>query len=143
MKDIINDLLPVHTIVPILGNNTSEGTGVGIDIAGYEGAAMLACLGDSGDTLSGSIYVTVAFQESDVQGSGFANIAAGALIGGANDVVIDAPAEDQIVVARGYMGGKRYLRILMTFTGTHTNGIPIAGVIIKGWARHNPQTQAI
>jgi hypothetical protein len=144
MKDIISEILPVHTIVPIVANNTAEGTGVAIDLAGYEGAALLACLGDSADTLSGSLYWTIAFQHSDTTTAGdFVNIPAADLLGGLNDVVIDAPAEDQIIVARGYKGGKRYVRILCTQTGTHTNGTPLAGVVIKGAPRHAPQAQAI
>lgn len=143
MKDLISNILPVHTIVPIVGNNTTEGTGVGIDLANYDGAALLACIGDSGDTLSGSVYMTVGFQESDVLGSGYADIAAADLLGGVNNIVIDAPAEDQVIVARSYIGAKRYVRVLITFTGTHTNGTPIAGIVIKGLPRHAPQTQAI
>jgi hypothetical protein len=128
----------VQSIVPIVGNNTTEGTGVGVDLAGFESAKMLAHIGDSGDTLSGSVYMTVGFQESDTLGSGYADIAADDLKGGANNVVIDAPAEDQVVVQRNYVGGKRYVRILVTFTGTHTNGTPISAVVIKGHARHAP-----
>ena len=81
---------------------------------------------------------TVAFQESDVLGSGYANIAAADLLGGANDVVIDDPAEDDVVIARAYVGAKRYVRILFTQTGTHTNGTPISALVIKGVPRHAP-----
>lgn len=142
MKSIISDVLPVHSIVPIVGNNTTEGTGVYADLQNFEGALMMAHIGDSGDTLSGSVYMTVGFQESDASGSGFADIAAADLKGGANNVVIDAPAEDQVVVARAYVGAKRYVRVLITFTGTHTNGTPIAATVVKCFPRHAPQTQA-
>jgi len=139
MKDLRSQIA-VSSIVPILGNNTSEGTGIGVDLAGFDGAKMLAHIGDSLDTLSGSVYMTVAFQESDALGSGYANIAADDLKGGLNDVVIDAPAEDQVVVQRNYVGGKRYVRVLITFTGTHTNGTPISAVVCKACARHAPAT---
>jgi len=129
-------LVPVKTIDPIVGNNTSEGTGVGVDLQGYEGCQMIAHLGASLDTLSGSVYVTVSFQHSDASGSGYANIADADLHGGDNDVVVDAAAEDEIVIYREYTGDKRYARVLITFTGTHTNGFPISAVIVKGFARH-------
>jgi hypothetical protein len=138
MKDISSNLLAVQSIVPILANNTGEGTGVGVDLAGFDGAMMLAHIGQSGDTLSGSLYWTVSFQESDALGSGYANIAAGDLEGGDNDVVVDAAAEDEIVLQRGYMGAKRYLRVLCTATGTHTNGTPLSAMIVKGRPMHAP-----
>jgi hypothetical protein len=137
MRDLRSQIA-VSSIVPIMGNNTGEGTGVGVDLAGFDSAKMIAHIGDSGDTLSGSVYMTAAFQESDASGSGFANIAADDLKGGLNDVVIDAPAEDQVVIQRNYVGGKRYVRVLITFTGTHTNGTPISALVVKGNARHAP-----
>lgn len=130
----------VVSLDPILGNTTAEGTGVGVDRYGFGDALMIALCGISGDTLSGSIYWTIAFQESDVFGSGYANIAAGELTGGVNDHVINAAAEDPTIVVRGYIGSKRYLRILFTQTGTHTNGTPIAGVILLGNPNITPIT---
>ena len=139
MKDLYNDLLPVKTLTPILGHTTAEGTGVAVDLAGFEGALMAAHVGISGDTLSGSLKWTVQFQESDTTTPGdFADIAAADLIGGANAVVIDAAAEDDVIIARSYIGSKRYVRVLFTQTGTHTNGTPIAAVVIKGKPRHAP-----
>lgn len=130
-----------QTLVPILGNTTAEGTGVYADRQGFQDAVMVAQVGISGDTLSGSLYWTIAFQESDAPGSGFANIAAADLDGGANDWVINAPAEDPTTIVRGYKGVKRYLRILFTQTGTHTNGTPIAGVILLGRPNVIPTVQ--
>ena len=137
MKDIYHDLLVVKTIDPVLGKTTQ--TGAEVDLQGFEGALMAAHVGQSGDTLSGSIKMTVSFQESDTTTSGdFANVAAADLLGGANDVVIDDSTEDEVIVTRGYLGSKRYVRILVTYDGTHTNGTPISAVVIKGLPRHAP-----
>lgn len=137
MKDFFSDVLVAKSIDPILGNNDTEGTGVGVDLLGYNGALLVAYLGQSGDTLSGSVYVTVTFQESD-DNSAFTNIADADLNGGANLVVVDAAAEDEVIVQRGYIGAKRYVRVFVDFTGTHTNGIPIAGLVVKGSTAHGP-----
>lgn len=130
-----------QTLVPIMANNTSEGTGLYADRQGFQDALMIASQGISGDTLSGSLYWTVAFQESDAAGSGFANIAAADLEGGVNDHVINDAAEDPTTIVRLYRGAKRYVRILWTQTGTHTNGTPISGVIILGRPNYIPVTQ--
>lgn len=139
MKDLYHDLLPVQSLVPILGHTTANGTGLGVDLAGFEGALMIAHVGQSGDTLATGLKWTIAFQEceTDTPGS-YANIAAADLLGGANDVVIDAAAEDEVVVARSYIGAKQFVRILFTQTGTHTTGTPISAVVIKGFPRHAP-----
>jgi hypothetical protein len=128
--------VPTKCINAIVVNNTSEGTGGYVDLAGYDAALMIFDVGAALDTLSGSVYGTFSWQESDASGSGFANVAAADLLGGDNDVVIDAAAEDELVLYRTYIGSKRYVRLLVTITGTHTNGWPISGVVVKLNPRH-------
>ncbi len=132
----------VSTVDPILGNTTAEGTGVAVAVGGYHSVLMVAQQGISGDTLSGSVYWTIAFQESDTTTAGdFTNIAAGDLKGGVNDHVINAAEEDPTTIIRSYTGKKAYVRILWTQTGTHTNGTPLAGLIILGDPVYFPVTQ--
>lgn len=54
---------------------------------------------------------------------------------------IDAAAEDPTNLVREYRGTKRYVRIVWTATGTHTNGTPIAGFVILGRPDYIPVTQ--
>ena len=139
MRDFFSDILAVKSIDPVLGNNTSEGTGMGVDLAGFNGALLLAHVGQSGDTLSGSVYITVKFQECDTDTPGsYTDIADDDLHGGANGVVIDDAAEDEVIVQRGYVGSKRWVRALLAFTGTHTNGTPISAAVVKGLPAHGP-----
>lgn len=137
MKDLYHNNLAVKSILSILGNNTGEGTGIAVDLQGFEGALAIFNIGQSGDTLSGSVYITVSLQESENGSTGWASPAA-ADVEGVNDVVIDDPAEDEIIIQIGYKGSKRYLRAYIAFDGTHTNGIPIGAVIVKGFPRHAP-----
>jgi hypothetical protein len=139
MKDLVHNLLPINTLTPAVCKTTANGTGAAVDLAGFEGALMVAHVGISGDTLSGSLKWAVQFQESDTTTAGdFTDIAAADLLGGANAVVIDDPAEDDVLVVRSYIGAKRYVRILFTQTGTHTNGTPLSATVIKGMPRHAP-----
>jgi hypothetical protein len=139
MKDFSSNLLVVQSLVPILAHTTADGTGLGVDLAGFDGALMIAHVGQSGDTLAVGLKWTVQFQENSVDTAGtYSDIADADLEGGTNGVVIDAAAEDEIVVARGYKGSKRWLRVLFTQTGTHTNGTPLSAVIIKGRPFHAP-----
>jgi len=143
MRDLMQDIQIVQTIVPIVANNTAEGTGLGVDRKGFEAAELLVHVGDSGDTLSGSLYWTIKLQENDVDTAGtYADVAAGDIIGPNQGLVIDAPAEDQRIVRIGYKGKKKWLRALLTQTGTHTNGTPLGAVFILGSPAVRPITIA-
>lgn len=127
----------VQGLNAIVVNNTSEGTGSAVDLQGFEGAIMVFNVGVALDTLSGAVYGTFQFQECDTtSGGSFTDIAAADLLGGDNDVVIDISTEDEVIIYRNYIGAKRYVRLLATITGTHTNGWPISGCIVKMFPRH-------
>jgi hypothetical protein len=133
----------VTSILPIVGNNTTEGTGVGVDLKGYDSAVVLIHVGDSGDTLSGSVYITPTLEDSPDNSVWTAIPASGYRVDVGDLNVIDAPAEDskviQVTLLAG-LGRQRYVRPLLTFTGTHTNGTPISAVVIKGNPRVLPAT---
>ena len=58
-------------------------------------------------------------------------------------LTLDANGETPQVTSIGYVGGKRYLRVVADFTGTHSNGTPIAATIIKGSPRHNTDADSL
>lgn len=141
-QDLGAKIKAVKSISAVLGNNNTEGTGVGVDLKGYEGAVVLFDIGDSGDTLSGSVYVTLSVEHSDEAGANFTglNSTTQQRVDSGN-TVIDAPTEDtqltQITILPG-AGVKRYIRPMVVFTGTHTNGIPISATVVKGFSRVEP-----
>lgn len=140
-QDLSSKIKAVSSILPIVGNNTTEGTGVGVDLKGYESATMIVHVGDSGDTLSGSVTIQLSFEESDSSGSGYTTIPATNYRVDVGDIaIIDAPGEDSKVIQAAVWGTKRYIRPLLTFVGTHTNGTPISAAVIKGHPRVLPAT---
>lgn len=134
MRDLHSNITLVPSIDPIVGNNDTEGTGVGVDLADVSAAEMVFHFGISADTLSGSVSVLPVLQESDTLGSGYSTVAAADMIGSLS--IIDDPAKDPAVQAVGYTGNKRFIRAFVDFTGTHTNGIPIAAVAVLHRRRH-------
>lgn len=140
MKTLVNNLKIVSTMVPVLANDDTEGTGVGVDCRGYHKVLMVAQQGISGDTLSGSVKWDILFEESD-DNSTFTTIPDADLIGGYGKHTIDAAAEDPTLVVREYTGGHRYVRISWDASGTHTNGTPIAGFVALGHPLMAPVTQ--
>ena len=136
MFDLVHDLKVAKTIQAIVGNNTTEGTGVTVDRQGYERVMLVFLLGISADTLSGTVKFLASVEVSD-NDSDWVAAAAGDLIG-STLALVDDPAEDDVVQVVEYIGASRYVRGLVTFTGTHTSGTPIAALAILGNALHNP-----
>ena len=105
--------------------------------------------GESGDTLSGSVKLDLVLQHSD-DGSSWSDVTSasdvlvnadsGVSAPDANGIfrTIDAAAEDDAKYRIGYVGGKRYSRISLDFTGTHTNGFPLCAAAVLGHAEQAP-----
>jgi len=135
MRDLVSKL--DHEVVLNAVVSTTTPTCTGVDCADALSVTHLVNIGESGDTLSGSVYLTVILQES-VDNSAWTTVADddvilrnGNTIIATNSVVIDAAAEDDVVLGMGYIGNKQYSRPLITLTGTHTNGIPLAASAVK------------
>jgi hypothetical protein len=142
MKGKLVNYAKVHQcLVPIMGNTTAEATGIGVAVGAYDDVLMIWEQGISGDTLSGSLYWIVTFEESASLATGYTTIADADLIGGYGSHTIDAAAEDPTTLVRQYIGSKAYVRMIATQTGTHTNGTPLSAVILLGSPRKAPVTQ--
>ncbi len=130
-------------LVPAVRNSDTASTGV--DLQNCDDAVLVAHLGDSADTLSGSNYIEVELQESDTDVDGDYTAAANAditnYVTGTNVgtlALINAPTEDQVIVFAGYKGSKRYIRLKFNFTGTHSTGTPCSVTALRGRLRAQP-----
>lgn len=139
MKDMYYPHSPVLALAAQV--LTADADGVDVDLQGYEGAQVIAVVGASGDTLSGSVYVELEVEESD-DGVTYTDVADADLVNvvaGTNDgtfAKVDDPAEDDAVYHTAYIGAKRYIRVVANLTGTHTNGIPVGVLVNRGHGRH-------
>jgi hypothetical protein len=115
-----------------LGKVDGDGAGAAVDLKGFGSTLVLFICGATGDTLSGSDKLEPIIDVSDTDGSYAAAPAAD--LKGDDYSVIDANTKDQKVVAVSYIGPKRWLKPRFEFTGTHTNGIPVAIVVLRGHA---------
>lgn len=133
MKDLFHNVLGGKLLAPI--NITTSQVSVGADIKGFESLTLDTHIGVTGDTLSGSIFLELILEESDTLGSGYTAVTNNdhVLLPKGETVdsngrfsLIDDNAEDDILKSIGYVGKKRFARINIALTGTHTNGIPVA-----------------
>lgn len=128
---------------------TAAPTPTVINLADASSVDFLIDMGNSADTLSGSVYWTITLQDSP-DNSTFTTVtdAESLLIAidgtkqdGATSIVVDAPTEDTKIFEISYKvpGDKQYLKLLITPTGTHTNGTPMSASAIKGYLKVSPE----
>lgn len=122
---------------------------------GCQGALIEIVVGASGDTLSGSVKYTITLLEGDaadgsdavlvsdpnaVMGpAGVGKDAQGNAFASGVVAVIDASDEDETIYAIQYHGTKPVIKLVITPTGTHTNGTPFATLITL----LNPRKQGV
>ena len=118
----------------------ADNTPAAIDLLDYGAATLLLHIGVGGITFSGSNKIEFVLTHSD-DNSTYANVTD-------DDVIKDslAPATITSGIVRslvaahaaatiqklGYVGGKRYLKLLADFSGTHGTGTPIGATVAKG-----------
>ncbi|MEQ1705251.1 MAG: hypothetical protein ABL867_04685 [Rickettsiales bacterium] len=135
MRDLHHNVLVTQHLNPVV--STATKTSTAIDLQGYNGANIIFSIGQSGDTLSGSVYWTLKLQHSD-DDSTYSDTAAADLNSPSLTNVVNSSSLDRTSYSFGYQGNKRYLKAVATPTGTHTNGTPIAIVALRGSASYNP-----
>jgi hypothetical protein len=133
VKDIQNNLKLVNSVLPLL--RTADVNGSGVDTQDSVGVALVAHVGTSGDTLSGSVYLALEVEHSDDNSSwsDCADADIDAAVTGANTgtfAKIDDAAEDDAVYKCNYLGNKRYVRVVGNLVGTHTNGISFGAMAV-------------
>lgn len=128
---------------------TASATPTVIDMSDASSVDFLVNMGNSADTLSGSVFWTIKLQDSS-DNSAFADVTDseslliainGVKQDGATSIVVDAPTEDQKNFEISYKvpGNKQYLKLLIDATGTHSNGTPVSAVAIKGTLKVSPE----
>ncbi|MDQ0349742.1 hypothetical protein [Ancylobacter vacuolatus] len=141
MKDIHSGL----TAAVAIGNATlsADNTPAAIDLQGYNAAEIVLAIGIGGITFSGTNKVEFklthsdddstydAVEQKDVLG---VTVAAGGII----KSLVAAHAAAAVYRA-GYKGGRRYLKLLADFAGTHGTGTPIAAIVLKGHGFNKPE----
>jgi len=119
---------------------TADANGTTVDTQGFESVMFVVNSGIEGDTLSGSVKFDFILQESDDDSTFSAVTSSTSVTEGSVDssgifLTLDANGETPQTSQIGYIGGKRYVRVKIDATGTHSNGTPMSIEVIKG----NPQ----
>ena len=133
MYDIHSDLTAVQAVAAAV--HAADPTPVAIDLQGYDAAEIVIAIGVGGITFSTTNKIEFKLTHSD-DDSTYTDVVTADMLGVtvASDGIIKAltAAHAAAAVYRyGYKGGKRYLKLLPDFSGTHGTGTPIAAMVIK------------
>ncbi len=123
MKDLKNNIDAVNSIGP--DDYTASINGLGIDLQGFEGSAVVFSVG----TVTDGTH-TPKVEESD-DNSNWNDVTAVDQEGTLSDLSSDI---NQRV---GYKGVKRYLRTVLTVSGA-TVGAQLAGLVLRGMPHREP-----
>ena len=143
MKDLSNSISTALSHKVAVTTAASNGTGV--DLQGYESATIVVTIGAEGDTLSSSVHFEISLEESDDDSTytdvAQADIIDGTIASGGIFLKLDGTAGGNPdsaggIFRVGYRGSKRYIRVVIAKTGTHSNGTPIGAMVLRGHARH-------
>ena len=109
----------------------------GVDSKGFSSVTHVVNVGANGITFSTTNKVEIELEESDDNVT-FTDVTSNtSVVGGtvgANGLwqTIDADGDCNAVYAIGYVGGKRYSRVVLNFSGTHGTGTIFGVVGVKG-----------
>lgn len=150
MQDLSNNIELGNSIINAVKTAAEDGSG--IDLQGFEEATAVVSVGAEGDTLSGSVYFEVSLEHSDDDSTYTdcvqADIVNGTIDAGGIWLKLDGTTGGDPDTTGGqwqvgYVGGKRYVRLVLAKTGTHSTGTPISGMIVKSRPRHGAVSNVI
>ena len=139
-RDNATHIAPIGAIDPAV--YAADTTPAAIDLLDYQSATLLLHIGVGGITFTGTNKIEFVLTHSD-DGTTYINVTD-------DDVIKDAYAPASIsngivraltaahaaatVQKLGYVGGKRFVKLLPDFSGTHAAGTPIAASIVRARA---------
>lgn len=143
MKDLVSKIGLVQVFGPI--SIAADQTAVVTDLQGYHSAVVQIAVGVGGITFDADNKIEFKLEHSDDNVT-YADVTAADLAGDDVPATVTTGFIRSLVAAHaaatvkkfGYIGGKRYLRHDIEFTGTHGTATPISVTLIKGDAELQP-----
>lgn len=138
MKDLYNNIEITSILDPVVVAATATHTD--IDLKGFNSACLVVNCGlDAGTGLSDSHKLVFTLKDS-TDGVTYANVETADMLDltvtAGTVITIDAVGEDNSIYKLGYVGGKRYLEL--TYTETGTVSMPMSIELIKGEPEKSP-----
>lgn len=142
-RDLYNDIKLVTMQAPTAAKTSATTSGT-VDTQGFEKVVIELDIGTTSDTLSVSLLWTFKLQECTTVGGTYTDVAAtdiivdGGTLNTSNTIVINAPAQASKPYKMGYRGGKEFLQVVATPTGSISGGLIYGVTAILGGDHINP-----
>jgi len=131
IRDLLRNQIVTQSLPPAARVNGTA-TGATVDLRGFDAAVIMVSFGAYTD----GTHTPTVLQSSD--GTNFTTCVFGAdLDGTSNLTAVNGSAGANTVQQIGYIGGQRYLAVVMTTTGATTGALSSASVI-AGYPRNAP-----
>ena len=140
MRDSYNSAIVAHLLDPAAAI-TADTKSNYVDVSGYESAEFMVVMGASANLDSGD-YFTPVLQHSDLTTDvSFAAVDSADILDAFS--AVNSGSLDSTTQRVGYIGDKRYVRVLLDETADTDNGTLIVGVIARlEKGRHNDPTSS-
>ena len=136
MRKNLLDVMAVKAALPA-AVYAADNTPAAIDVSNFAAAIVCLSVGIGGITFTTSNKIEFKLTHSD-DNSTYAAVTVADVTGlssvGTGGIIHSLVAEQAAgaVVNVGYVGGKKYLKLLADFSGTHGTGTPLAAVVVCG-----------
>lgn len=132
MKDLYNNIEIVSVLDPIAVSATATYTDM--DLQGFNSACLVINCGLDAGTGLGASHKFVGVLYDSANGTDYAVVETADMLDltvtSGTVLTIDAVGEDNSIYKLGYVGGKRYLQLVITVTGTVS--MPMSIELVKG-----------
>lgn len=135
MRDLKSNISIAQALPP--ATYDADNSPVAIDLQGFDSAVLVLHVGAGGITFTGTNKIEFKLTHSDDDSTysavtisdvqGLDSVGSGGIV----KAITSAHASADVTKI-GYVGGRRYLKLLADFGGTHSAGTPISSVVIKG-----------
>lgn len=134
MKDIYGHSSPAILIPP--AEYDDDTVPAAVDITGFKSALIEIAVGAGGITFSGTNKIEFKLTHADAADGDYTAVAqadiAGAVVGTGGIIkALTAAHATPTVTKVGYHGGKRFLKLLADFAGTHGAATPISATVVR------------
>lgn len=145
MKDSYSHLVPIQSVVPVKVLDATVPTPIEIDLAGFNSALIVISCGAKAAGDTGTIDVALTHAPDDGTGvaGAYADVVLADVLGPTTVTTgiiknLAGGAVAAAVYKVGYIGGKRFIKITVTESGSNATGTMMSIEVIKGHGQDKP-----
>jgi hypothetical protein len=140
-RDLHDNLSSMLLITP--GVLTADSPPISVDLLGFRAAMVMIWVGIGGISFTTANKIDFILEHS-ADNAAWAQVTQSDVVGATvtggvvRSLVAAKPAIDVAPTEVSYVGGRRYIRLVADFSGTHATGTPMASFAVRGLPEQLP-----